>query len=127
MIGLGLSGLFDAGVEIANIRYGLEHRLAFDSQKETQNTMCAWVLRPHIDRHRVRAETILKKLAIFDSIGMFDFLLLHMFVLPLLVFGLGRPRLLTRIDLATALVQFSTFGRAQGLTIVIANTRINII
>src|SRR5581483_2494887 len=59
VIRLGLGSLFDAGMQKADIRDSLDHRLALDSEDEAQHTMSAWVLWPHIDGHRIRMHTIL--------------------------------------------------------------------
>ena len=51
LVELGLAGLLDAGVQIADLRVEADDDLAVDLQHQAQNAMRGRVLRPHIDDH----------------------------------------------------------------------------
>ncbi len=54
LIGLDLEFLFDAGMQIADIRSGFEDRFAVEFQQQTQHAMGRRVLRPHVEHHGAR-------------------------------------------------------------------------
>ena len=77
MIGFRLGGLLNAGVQEANIRYGLDDGLAFDGQYQAQHPVCAWMLRSHIDSHGIDALPIFPHLTIFNDVLCLYILSLH--------------------------------------------------
>src|SRR5690242_20573269 len=121
MIGLGFSSLFNTCMQKADLGHHLEHRLALDSEKETQDAMRTWVLRSHIDGHRIVAHPIADlcfcQFAFLYNIVVL-YLLLHALPLFLLLVTLhigrlrligrqGSARLLSWIDLTAALIEFT--------------------
>jgi hypothetical protein len=47
---------FDAGVQKADVRNAIDHRLAIQFEQETQHAMRGRVLRPHVQEHRLALE-----------------------------------------------------------------------
>src|SRR5438034_11158869 len=83
--------------------------------------MCAGMLWPHIDGHRIVTLPIFTRLAILDGVNIFYVLLLHKAALKL---PFLRPRFLILTDMAATLVEFSPAWRAQRL---VSNAGIGII
>ncbi len=52
-IGFDLAGFFDAGVQIADDRIGFEDDFAIEFQDYPQNAVRGWMLRSHIEDHRL--------------------------------------------------------------------------
>jgi hypothetical protein len=51
VIKLGLAGLLDAGVQIADLGIDADNDFAVDLQHQAQHAMGSRVLRPHVDDH----------------------------------------------------------------------------
>ena len=51
LVELGLAGLLDAGVQVADIRHDANDIFAVDFQNHSQNAVRGRVLRPHIQDH----------------------------------------------------------------------------
>src|SRR5579863_10083069 len=77
MVRLGLKRFLNAGMEEADIGNRFDHGLAFNGQYQAQYTMCAGLLRSHIDGHDVLALLLSVALAILNGVAVFYLLSLH--------------------------------------------------
>src|SRR5690242_15599396 len=82
--------------------------------------MSTWMLRSHIDGHRINTLPIIERLAIFNDILCFYILLLHISSLLLFL----CPWLLTFSEFTAALIEFTTVWSTHCL---VTNTRVSII
>jgi hypothetical protein len=65
LVELGFAGLFDAGVQVADVGGEGDDGLAVNLEHEAEHAVCGRVLRPHIDDHGLVGDGVAAVLVAF--------------------------------------------------------------